>query len=179
MNRDLVAGAAGAIVLLNSASVSLGVDLGMMTQRQVPVLILQPDTSVASRVVMGAPNIERVVHFDPGSGDYVIRELRSWIERLPRRSAISEDVISTDEMRNLEAFLSAYYRGLHEGTLGLSEPDLLTVNIHVETVQLQLRAPEPNRHIIKATLKEIGVFLVGAATGVAGNYLYSLLPHLR
>lgn len=183
LTRELVVGATGAVVLLNERSLAMGIELGMMAQNAIPILVIQPSNEALSRLVAASP-VTQIIMFDREgteltSGVDVVQGVRRWIEQLPRRSAINADAISADELHALERFLAAFNRAMHDSTTGLNEPDLLTVHIHTQTLQLQLRAPEPNRSIIKSTLKAIGTVLLGVGGGAAGNYLYSLLPHLH
>jgi hypothetical protein len=87
--------------------------------------------------------------------------------------------ISTEELRACEAFITAFYNALDDGETGLSGPELLTAQIHIDTIDLQMRAPEPSRGVIKAAVSDLGTFLMGATSGVAASYLYALLPHLH
>jgi hypothetical protein len=180
---EVTSGSTGVILFPSRASLFVSFNLGRLRQLHVPVLVLYQRRLRLSHTFPEEEGV-RVLTVDRAYADHKAMQatteaVRNWIERLPRRSAIRPDVATPAEMRALEVFLSAFYRASSDGSLEVSGDDLLTLNVHVDTIQMQLRAPEPSRGVIKAALVDIGVFLLGTATGAAGNYLYSLLPHLR
>lgn len=90
-------------------------------------------------------------------------------ERLLRGGAevpYSVIVLSPDEHRAVEAFLTAYRRAEAAGVLGLSGEALLEADAEAATIEAQLRSPKPKRRVIAASLRglrDLGLNIVGSA----------------
>lgn len=174
-------GALGAVFHANGSSQNVAFEVGVAASRAVPLLVVERsdvDQGLAGLLMATASEIA-FASYDPGDAESWQR-LRSstsdWLKHLRRPTS---DALTLDERRSLEKFTTAFYRSLEEGTTGLDNLAQLTARIHVDTINLQLRAPEPSRSIIKETVKTLGTFLMGITTGIGASYLYDLLPHIH
>lgn len=98
-------------------------------------------------------------------------------EGLPELDAAAAQVrdasITIGEHRALEATLRIVVE--QSETVMLSAEDQSQLQVLIETLQLQLRAPVPDRPIIGRVLRGLATLAGGALLGVAGNYLADLL----
>lgn len=85
--------------------------------------------------------------------------------------------VSTVEHQRLEVVISAAYEVVERHTFDPDDRALLQAA--VETMQLQLRTSKPDRVILGRALNRVAGFTGGLITGVAANYLFSLLPHFH
>jgi len=85
----------------------------------------------------------------------------------------AEMVISVDEHRALESVLTAVVEVSE--TLAIAAEDRAQIDVLIQMLQLQLRAPAPDRPIIGRILRGLGTVGGGVLLGVAGNYFSDLL----
>lgn len=83
-------------------------------------------------------------------------------------------ILSVEEQRAVEAFLSYYRNAVQEGVPFADPNDRLDAEAQVRTVEEQLRAPKPRRRVIRAALRE----LYGLLHGAGGNAVFELLKRL-
>jgi hypothetical protein len=94
-----------------------------------------------------------------------------WIAEPPANG--SGSYVTVNEHRALEVVILYAQEELER--LEVSPEDRLQTQLLIEILQLQLRAPEPDRTIIGRALKGVATFAGGVLTGVASVYLVSLL----
>jgi hypothetical protein len=179
--RELFTNAVGGIFVLESPS--LGSSYGGSTQMAVPALLLKPqDVSLHQPDL--AMELTTVLTFSDRRGDQEWAELtqgiQQWFEGLPRYvSDQRPTTLSIEELRQTEVFMTEFYRWLHREAIGLPSEELVTAQIHVDTINLQLRAPKPDRSVVKASFHALRSVLGGVGIGVAASNLYQLLPHIH
>lgn len=178
---ELMRDAAGAIVLLGK-DLQVASDAGMMAGLGVPMFPINPGLN--DHLYTGSLADFQQYLFDPMTAtdeDWTKLEanLLRWLQQLQAQRVTRRATVSLQELRAIEAFSTAFYRAFEEGTTALDKTSLLSARIHVDTINLQLRAPEPSRSIIKEAVKVVGTYLVGVASGVGTSYLYDLLPHIH
>lgn len=96
------------------------------------------------------------------------------VEDLLRKGAsppASVLVLSAEEMRAVEAFLTEYRRSDESGTLPVVGEERLELEAEVRTIEAQLQSPRPKRRVVKASLNEAKHLLRGAG----GSALFTAL----
>jgi hypothetical protein len=98
-------------------------------------------------------------------------------ERLPEledvTAQLQAETVTIDEHRALEATLRIVVE--QSETAQLSAEDRTQLDVLIEMLQLQLRAPRPDRPIIGRILRGLAIVGGGLLLGVAGNYLTDLM----
>ena len=123
------------------------------------------------------------IGLDPPAGSTVVERFGyDELKRAGRHGAellaepplpVADDHISVEEHRQLELTLTVVLKQTE--TLQLSDEDRAQLDMLINTLHLQLRAPRPDRPIIGRALKGIATVAGGLFLGVAGNYLTDLL----
>jgi len=91
----------------------------------------------------------------------------------PPSAGPTDAAVTVAELRSIEALITAL--GTRVTDLALSLEDRARLEVFVAILQLQLRAPEPDRPIIHRCLIGLRKVTAGLALGVAGNLLTELL----
>lgn len=130
--------------------------------------------SVEQRSPLGTDAIE---HFATDQVDQAVSIVGHWIQDPPWREEGSggESVhrLAVHEHRAIEVVIQAAEEALLEQAL--PPEDHLQVEILTRILQLQMRAPAPDRTIVGRSLRGIATFAGGVLTGVASTYLTSLM----
>ena len=83
--------------------------------------------------------------------------------------------ITVTEHRSLERVVLAVQRSMDD--LQLAPEDRVRLDVLIETLQLQLRTPTPDRPIIARVLQGLNTFAGGLLVGVLGNVLTDVVQH--
>jgi hypothetical protein len=84
---------------------------------------------------------------------------------------------SVEDLRAVEAFVTAATRALESGALADQDPDRLAdIEAHLQTLVAQSKAPRPVRRIIRWTLAAIGAVLGEMGASVAVDQLRAAIP---
>lgn len=107
----------------------------------------------------------------PGRLDQIVRQAAEWISEGPE--TLNEETISVSEHRSLERLVRVVTEGSSE--LHLSAEDRVRLDVLIQTLQLQLRTPTPDRPIIGRVLRGIATIAGSLLVGVGGNYVYNMM----
>lgn len=72
-------------------------------------------------------------------------------------------VLSAEEMRSVEVFLTEYRRAEEADDVPVSGEERLELDAEVQTIEAQMRSPKPKRRVVKASLNEVRHLLRGAS----------------
>jgi len=127
------------------------------------------------RVSVEAPDAERDrVETFPLEG---VKEAASlvaeWFEEPVREDDSDGFGISVDELRAMESVLFVVREAAEP--LALNPVDRVRLDVLIQTLQLQMRAPTPDRVIIKRVLGGFVTFAGGVLAGVVGSYFQGAL----